>query len=235
MLVASAHPRTSPGISKLWWDWAELEWLSGESDAAVDVIVRSAGVDATGGIRILRSRGNLEEIVATEMRWQDREAWIKLLALLECLTTSTDAALASFDRHLAGFENGSIAQESLAVASLILLYRQGTVLKHPTPPAMLRTRAEKVMEIYPSNSIVLGMFLEAEKGQGVWGRVRGLLGEGTKDKDVARRVMEVWIPGWEKGRWHSEKERIRNGLSVAVDSERWVIHDVLRRRLLLKD
>ena len=57
------------------------------------------------------------------------------------------------------------------------------------------------------------MFLEAEKGQAIWGRVRAMLGETAadgsgKEKGVARRVAEVWVAGWEKGRWEAEAERM---------------------------
>ena len=90
----------------------------------------------------------------------------------------------------------------------------------------LRERAERVIELYPSNTIVLGMFLEAQKGQTIWGRVKALFGEGTEagmqDKDLSRRVAEVWVASWEKGRWEAEQERTRGGLSAAVQSERYV-------------
>lgn len=84
------------------------------------------------------------------------------------------------------------------------------------------------MELYPSNTFILGIFLEAQKGQGIWGRVRAILGEsatdtGMREKSLARRVAEVWMAGWEKGRWEAEQERTRGGLSAAVQSERWVI------------
>jgi hypothetical protein len=215
-------------MSLLWWDWAEMEWLAGLSDAALKVIMQSVGVDGTGGVVVLRARRNLEEAAAAEVRWKNQEAWIKLLALLEVLTLSTDAALSVFDCHLATLESGSVAHESLTVACLVMLYRHGNVLKNAIPPAMLRARVEKALGMYPSNTVVLGMFLEGEKGQGVWGRVRDILGEGAVGgvlggKDVSRRVMEVWIAGWERGRWEGEKERIRSGLAAAVESERYVI------------
>jgi len=99
-------------------------------------------------------------------------------------------------------------------------------LRNPTPPSLLRDRLEKSIDVYPSNTVILGMFLEAEKGQAVWGRVRGLLGETTtdglrKDKDVLRRAAEVWMASWEKGRWEAEKERTRSGLAAAVENERY--------------
>lgn len=119
-----------------------------------------------------------------------------------------------------------------------MIYHHGVTLRNPTPPALLRERVEKAVDAYPSNTVILGMFLEAEKGRGVWGGVRALLGETTadgigKDKDVPRRVAEVWVAGWEKGRWEAEKERTRSGLVAAVDNERYVVQVILMLFLTL--
>lgn len=235
VLTTSLPPSpTRPGMSQLWWDWAEAEWLYGLPDVALQVILRAVQVDSTSGIMVLRAKRSLEERFngSMEMPWKEREAWIKLRGMLELLTSSPAAALLIFDEYLLNdshIAEGGIAHESLTVASLLLLYQHGVTLRNPTPPSLLRDRLEKAIEVYPSNSIILGMFLEAEKGQGVWGRIRGILGETTadgmgRDKDVPRRVAEVWVAGWEKGRWEAEKERTRSGLIAAVDNERYV-HD----------
>ncbi|KAH9947908.1 NRDE-2, necessary for RNA interference-domain-containing protein [Amylocystis lapponica] len=216
------------GEGCFWWDWAEMEWLARDPDAALQVIVRSAGAEGTGGIAILRARRYLDEVrgQVPATAWKDHEAWIKLRVLLELLTTSPQAALSVIDSQLAALEPGTVAHESLTVSLLLMLYHYGLVLRNPVPPALLRGRVEQVMETYPSNTVVLGMFLEAEKGQGIWGRVRAMLGgESTesgpiREKDVARRVAEVWISGWEKSRWEAERERTRGGLSVAVQDAR---------------
>jgi hypothetical protein len=42
----------------------------------------------------------------------------------------------------------------------------------------------------------------------------------AKEKGVVRRVAEVWVAGWEKGRWEVEVERTRSGLWAAVESDR---------------
>jgi hypothetical protein len=137
--------------------------------------------------------------------------------------------LYTFDEYLLNgdFAEGSVAHESLTVASLLMLYHHSTTLRNPT-----RLNSSERGWRGPSRCIrvtvlLVGMFLEAEKGQGVWGGVRGLLGETTadglgKDKDVPRRVAEVWVAGWERGRWEAEKERTRSGLAAAVENERFV-------------
>jgi hypothetical protein len=134
---------------------------------------------------------------------------------------SVKEALSIFDDQLLSMVEGSPRHESLTVASLLLVYNYRVVLNKPMPPVLLRERAAPALEIYPSNSIIFGIFLEGEKGQGVWGKVRSILGASDgKAKDVARRMEEVWVASWEKGRWIGELERTRNGLAAAVEHER---------------
>ncbi|KAI0673451.1 NRDE-2, necessary for RNA interference-domain-containing protein [Trametes maxima] len=226
--VLSASSQSRVGEGALWWDWAEMEWLSRNDDGALQVIVRSSGVAGSGGIAVLRAKRHFEDLLTTQLlraSWKERAPWIKLAALLELVTSSPESALGVLDHYLNQLEHGTPAHEALTVASLALLYNHSIILRKPTPPALLRERAERAIEDYPSNTAILGVFLEAEKGQGIWGRVRATLGEtaadGTgKEKGVARRVAEVWVAGWEKGRWEAEIERTRSGLSAAAEDER---------------
>ena len=234
-VLSSAQPG-QPGQSMLWWDWAEMEWISSGNEAAQAVIRRCAGQQSgSGGIPILRAKRFLDDAVnQTPVDcWTEREAWIKLRALLELLTSSPEAALAYLDTHLNDLSVGSVEHERLTMATLSLIYAHANILKNPTPQVVLRDRTQKAMEEYPNNTIVLGLFLEGERGQGVWGRVRAMLGGGgTVEggsvgkaaivKDLARRVAEVWVARWEKTRWEAEQERTRSGLSVAVEDERCV-------------
>ncbi|KAI0375320.1 DUF1740-domain-containing protein [Pilatotrama ljubarskyi] len=229
--VLSSSSQHRPGEGAMWWDWAQMEWLARNEDAALQVIIRSSGVVGSGGIAVLKAKRHFENLLMTDLlrvHWKERAPWIKMAALLELLTSSPQSAMSSFDFYLNALETGSPAHEGLTVAALTLLYNHSVVLKNPTPPALLRERAERAIEEYPSNTAVLGVFLEAEKGQGIWGRVRAMLGEtaadGTgREKGVARRVAEVWVAGWEKGRWEAEIERTRSGLSAAAEDERRVL------------
>ncbi|KAL4266607.1 NRDE2 family protein [Pleurotus pulmonarius] len=231
VLIASSTSADSPfAHGRLWWDWAEMEWLAGKDVEALHVLMKVAGVEGEGGLATLRAKRSLEDIVNTRHHveaWKDREAWIQLQALLVLLVGGgLSAALEIFDRYKADVDIDDVARESLTVASILMTYRYGVVLRNPMPPVLLRDRATSALESYGSNSLVLAMFLEAEKGQGVWGRVRSILGDEAagnghwKEKDVARRVEEVWIAGWEKGRWLGEVERTRKGLAGATESER---------------
>ncbi|KAG2350232.1 hypothetical protein BDR05DRAFT_1007388 [Suillus weaverae] len=226
VLVASQHPPTQPFIGQLWWDWAEMEWLSGDQNGALRVIQRSVNIEGAGGMMVLRVKRSLDDTIScTHEEWKDREGWIKLRALIELLTSSSqDGALTIFDSQPSVNESSG-PRESMMVASLMLLYNHSVMLRSPTPPVVLRDRLQIAVDTYPDNSLVLGMFLEAEKGHGIWGRVRAQLGQsaadgGPREKSISRRIAEVWVAGWEKVRWQSEIERTRSGLAAAAESER---------------
>uniref|UniRef100_D8PPC5 Suppressor of forked domain-containing protein n=2 Tax=Schizophyllum commune (strain H4-8 / FGSC 9210) TaxID=578458 RepID=D8PPC5_SCHCM len=220
VLIASRPANNEPGAAQLWSDWAEMEWLDGKPEEAINIIMKAANVEGQGGIAILRARRNLDEAIKTAPssdRWKDREAWVKMLALFELLSAKAlPAALAVFDAHAPA---SGLARESMAVAALMVIYRHSIVLRTPTPPAILRERARAALDEFPSNSVVLAMVLEAEKGQAIAGYLRDLRGEGHQAKDVTRRVMDVWVGGW-NGRWQLEAERTRTGLTMAVERSR---------------
>ncbi|KAG9222676.1 hypothetical protein CCMSSC00406_0004590 [Pleurotus cornucopiae] len=230
LIASSPSADTHFARGKLWWEWAEMEWLAGKDAEALHVVMKAAGVEGEGGLGTLRAKRSLEDAINALRQneaWKDREAWIQIQALLVLLVGGgLPAALQVFDRYKDHHEIDDVARESLTVAGILMTYRYGVVLRNPMPPVLLRDRAAAALESYGSNSLVLAMFLEAEKGQGVWGRVRSMLGDEAagnghwKEKDVARRVEEVWIAGWEKGRWLGEVERTRKGLAGATESER---------------
>jgi hypothetical protein len=227
-----------------------MEWLAGQDEASQAVILKSVGVEGTLGVNLLRAKRQLEDNIQrssanstmdkdgldprTDLRFEPRShrvAWIKSRALLELLTSSLSAALTVLDNHMEGIDTSSAIGrrelESLVMVSLALIYHYGVTLRNPYPPEILRRRVEKALVLYPSNSFILGMFLEGERGQGVWGKVREQLGEvmvdgEVRDKDLMRRVVDLWIEsGWEHGRWQMEKERARSGLNNAVKHERY--------------
>lgn len=222
-----------------------MEWLTGQHEASQAVILRSVGVEGSLGVNVLRAKRQLEDNIQRSPAnttlckvgldlWElrnPRVAWIKSRALLELLTSSLPAALTVLDNHMEEIDISSVIGtrelESLVMVSLALIYHHGVTLRNPYPPEIFRKRAEKALLLYPSNSFILGMFLEGERGQGIWGKVREQLGEvivdgEVRDKDLMRRVVDLWIEsGWEHGRWQLEKERARSGLNNAVKHERY--------------
>jgi len=91
----------------------------------------------------------------------------------------------------------------MTMAGLVMLYRCRGIVKSPMPPMVLRERASIALGAFPGNSIILGIFLKGEKGQGVWGKARGML-----------RGNEVDVG------------RTRSRLAGAVESERCVFTGV---------
>ncbi|KAL5534334.1 hypothetical protein ACEPAG_796 [Sanghuangporus baumii] len=215
-----------PDVVYLWWDSAEMEWLLSKNDAALEIILRSAGQpNERSGINILRAKRRLEEFCQQTVvsEWRCRLKWIKLRVLLECLVGTLDTAIEVIQKYLATETPGTLRHESLTVVSLLMVYHHTVTLHNPAPPSLLRGLVREALEDYPSNSIVIGLFLECEKGESVWGRVRTMTSEkpsgALQEKSVARRLIEVWIAQWE-GRWLGEVERVRAGLEAAVTSDR---------------
>lgn len=199
-----------------------MEWLNGAPDAALQVALRSTKTNGSGNVVILRSKRELDDIWKTvsDERWKEREAWVNLRALLELLTSSPSSILSIFDSALSRVPEGAEEHESLTIASLYMLYAHGSILRRPIAPGILRERAERSIRLYPANTIILAMFLEAEKGQGVWGQVNIVLGDkDSNERGLLRTLAELWALGWEKGSWKAEEERIRNRLSAAVQND----------------
>ena len=202
-----------------------MEWLDGASDAALQVALRATGTNGSGNIVVLRAKRELDDVCRSlpDSLWKERESWLNLRALLELLTSSPYAATSIFDAALDRLQPSSDQHESLLVASLTMLYLHSTNLREPAPPTLLRSRAEQGFQQYPNNTIILGFFLESQKGQSVWGRVNLILGEagcGLIEKGVYRVLAEVWAIGWQKGSWREDQERIRSRLSAAVETDR---------------
>ncbi|KAK1228610.1 hypothetical protein PQX77_008204 [Marasmius sp. AFHP31] len=231
VLVASSSSRRRLGEGQLWWDWAEMEWSAGQPEAALSIVLKAAGIEGRGGVAILRAKSAFSDEAKTCEGWKEAESWTKLGALLEVLASNDVASCQQmFDERMETLRIGEVAHESMTVQALLFLYTHTITLKNPVPPVVLRERAERALEMYPSNSVVLGVFLECEKGQGVWGRVRSLLSNsGETVKDVSRRIQEVWIGRWEGHRWESELERIRGSLAGAVEHERTQKSEVVWR------
>jgi len=104
----------------------------------------------------------------------------------------------------------------MMMAGSVMLYRCRVIVISPMLPIVLREWASIALGAFSGNSIILGIFLKGEKGQGIWGKARGMLGDNEVDvgktKDVAHRV---------------EVGRTRSRLARAVESERCVFTGVL--------
>lgn len=214
------------GRGALLYDAAEYTWLRGNNASAVRLIADALGIEGSvegaGLLRVKRavhSQLDLQQVGSLE--WG---AWVKTRCLLELLTTSVDPVehcLALFDALVGDVPPPSPPHEAMTVACCVMLYHYSVTLKTTMQPAILRSRVQESLESYPENTILLALFLESEKGQGMWGRVRSLLDEDSQGAGISRVMWGVWAEGWESGRW--EPERVRTKLEKAVSSERCVL------------
>lgn len=209
----------------LLYDAAEFAWLRGNNASAVQLIADALGIEGSvEGVGLLRvKRAVHSQLDPQQVGSSEWGVWVKTRCLLELLTTSIDAVehfLALFDALVANVLPPSRPHEAMTVACCVTLFHYTVTLKATMLPAMLRNRVQKGLESYPENTILLALFLESEKGQGVWGRVRSLLDEDSQGKGISRVMWEVWAEGWELGRWGPE--RVRAKLEKAVSSERYV-------------
>jgi hypothetical protein len=210
-----------PCSARLWWDWAEMEWMAGQEGSALSVILRSVDVTDAAGMGILRARRLLDDhTVKPKHPWQVRVAWVQLRALLELLTTrSPEAMLVVLDANSSRLP-GTAEDEALTLTSCLLLFHHSRTLSRTARPVILRDRAATALARFPSNTLLFGLVLESERGQAIWGRTRALVGANGEDKTVLRRVAEVWAAGWDHRRWAAEAERVRSSLGAAVSSDR---------------
>ena len=213
--------------SVLWWDYAEMLWLNGNNRDALDVVIRSSGQrGGSSTIIVLRAKRHLEEMiegVITDLsNWRSTLSLIKLRILLELLTSSLQNAVDLGRRYLSLAYNAAKLHEGVVVGLLAVIYHHTVTLRNHAAPALLREVAHEAIKKYPDNTIVMGILLESEKGEALWGRIRLVLGDslqGSSEKSVVRRLSEVWAAGWDVGRWQGEIERVRAGLEAAVTSD----------------
>jgi nuclear exosome regulator NRDE2 len=230
-----------------------MEWLAGDDNRARGIILRAAGLDAnaTGAMATLRAKRWLEDRMRSHgsvEEWKDRESWACLRALLEVLAGGTGAVEEGMD-VLKSYvkEHGleGVPRESAWTRMVLLGWKHATVLGRQMRRAAVRNAVMQVVADLERvgggmNTAILGVFLEGEKGESVWGRVRALVGEGaivkgderglafkSSDKGVARRIWEVWLANWERGGWEGEKERVRNSLGIGVEEDRCVYNQFL--------
>jgi hypothetical protein len=230
--------------AKMWWSWAEMEWIHGAYSAstrvlcaAVDVIVSQDATDTR--IALLRSRKAYDSALKTGgVAIGVKASLLQCLILLELIHSHDSArALASFADYKSILGTGKsdsrefhILGERLAVASALLIYHHTHTLKNISRPIVLRKHVSSSVPDFPGNSLLLGVWLESERGEAVWGRVRtgvaevvlrrggSIAGSRSSRISVARWAWAVWLETWERGAWHAD--RARSVLRQALEDSR---------------
>ncbi|KAG8953813.1 hypothetical protein FRC04_001443 [Tulasnella sp. 424] len=232
------------GVTNMWWDWAEMEWLSGDAVAAQRVVLRAVGMQVEGatanvsGAAVLRTKraleglvlGKLEASTGSEEAAEDLVSLVNLQALLDLLAgANPEVALGRYKFDLPAPSTNPRPHrrryllESLAVASTRLLYHHTHTLRAAVPPSIFRQHCTSAIHLHPYNTILLGMWLESEKGERVWGRVRDTIREVVVPErsggvDISSAMWAVWKE--RVGEAGSEVERARGVLARGIGGER---------------
>lgn len=227
----------------MWLSWAEMEWLNRDTAAAVRVLCAAVDLSPSqdhsdARFTLLRARGAYNLVLRSGgLDGHTKAALLQCLALLELIHTndiprtlkifSNNSTLAADINNPAEFH---VLEERLAVGSALLIFRYTQILRNAYRPVDFRDHISHLMTKFAGNTLLLGIWLESERGEALWGRVRkgvadAVLGNGeipgsgpTRSAitavSVARWTWAVWVETWERGAWDAGRARriIRRGL-----------------------
>ncbi|KAG8969019.1 hypothetical protein FRC03_004986 [Tulasnella sp. 419] len=230
-----ANPRKN-NSETLYWDWAQLIWLSG---GRADVILLRAADMSGGGdvtvssVSILRAKKKLDAWIE-ERHAADEEdgrhvllALVNIRALLELLSGDLTRALSIYDkvdpqRFTSSIRTQRLLGEMLAISSTLLAYYHTTGHhRSPVPPSILQGHVSTLIPLYTRNTILLGVWLESERGESVWGRVKSVVRDVILgDSEAACVGGWLWAIWQETVNWAWEVGRVKGVLSKCTESER---------------
>lgn len=190
--------------------------------------------EPTGLLRAKRNfKGRLDSIMSSPPPEADKQlpdvvALANMGALLEILSGGDVATALTWYQLLPGLDASRgdhvpRLQESIAIASSRLLFYHVKTLHAQVPPALLRDHTRSVIDCFPDNSILLGTWLESERGETVWGRVRQALSQKilkatTEGLSPTTACWGVWHETRDVSHW--EVERARALLKRTLDGDR---------------
>lgn len=209
-------------------DAVEFFWFRDNRTEAQDILSRFLDVQGPlTGLNLLRARKNLDgRMPLGDMHNPQWEACARIRFFLELSATTTQDAIAAFESYGATLDVHSPLRESLTVWLCVTLSLTSQIKGSLIPPAVVSSRVDTALAEYGDNTVLLGLFLECERGLGIWGRVRDLLddyssiGSATAiPKSLKRLAWEIWAEDWGYAPW--ESERVRTKLENAVHIKRY--------------
>ena len=230
--------------ARMWWSWAEMEWIHGAHSSSTRILCAAVDITlpldvADTRIALLRSRKAYDSVLKTGgVAVGVKGFLLQCLALLELIhshdVTRALAVFADYKSEL-GINKSEdreyrLVDERLGVASALLIYHHMHTLRNIGRPIILRNHVGALVPDFPGNTVLLGIWLESERGEAVWGRVRtgvakSVIGgagstarSATSRVSVARWAWAIWVETWERGAWHAE--RARNVLRRALEDSR---------------
>ncbi|KIM33854.1 hypothetical protein M408DRAFT_325432 [Serendipita vermifera MAFF 305830] len=237
--MAVALDPQSPDMPQLVADAVEFFWLRDDREAAQDILLRFLDIQRPfSGLNLLRARKNLNgrgiANGAYNLLW---EACTRIRFFLELSATTIQDAMTAFETYLEELDVHSPPHESLTVWLCSTLWSISRMQGSMIPPAVASKRIDAALAEYGNNTILLGLFLECERGLGIWGRVRDLLDDSlsarsvtAKPKRLKRIAWEIWAEDWGYAPW--EPERVRTKLENAVHIQS-INHSVVLWRIYI--
>lgn len=206
-------------------DAIEFFWLKDDRDEVQQILSRFLDIQGPFvGLNLLRARKNLDgrtSLYATEtLQW---EACIRIKFFLELCGTTIQGSIAIIDAAIFALDRQPSLCESLTIWLCATVYLISQISGSMVPPAVVSERVNMALVEYGSNTILLGLFLECERGLGIWGRVRTLLDDNSSigsamltPKRLKRIAWEIWAEDWGYGRWEPERVRMKFERSLVV-------------------
>jgi tetratricopeptide (TPR) repeat protein len=225
--MAIALEPQSPEMSPLLADAVEFYWLKGDQNEANQILSRFLDIQGPfTGLNLLRARKNLDGKASLHsidtLQW---EALTRTRFFLELSATTIQETMPIIDACISTLDRQSPLRESLTMWLCTTIFSISQIPGSMVPPAIVSERVDAALVDYDRNTILLGLFLECERGLGIWGRVRNLLdghssvGSMTLTSRGLRRIAwEIWAEDWGYGRW--EPERVRMKFERALTAKR---------------
>jgi hypothetical protein len=211
-------------------DGVEFFWLRDERVQAQSLLTNYLGIQGVlSGLNLLRARKDLDARMSDyEQADKQWEACIRLRFFVELASSKMEECISLIDSLLSGPHVSRQTHERIITWLHLTIFSIARLPGSMTPPTLVRDRVSISLALYPRNTVLLGLFLECERGYGIWGRVRNLLDSGYQsdstiggDKISLLRVSwDIWAANWGYGPW--ETERVRNKLENAVKAAGYV-------------
>ncbi|ORZ00282.1 NRDE-2, necessary for RNA interference-domain-containing protein [Syncephalastrum racemosum] len=176
------------GVPLLYRLFAEMEWEQGRPETALSILA-SISKDtyestnkAPGQTEILKAAKFYEQRTAQvsiiSALEHEREAALQLIAcqaLFVYLSRDIDAASQIYERAIVQLEaqhaERGVESEMLWVDYVKLLYNHARTSAH-FKPAALRRVLQRALDLFPNNTVFLGLFIWNERRTKIYGRVR---------------------------------------------------------------
>jgi hypothetical protein len=214
-------------------DAVEFFWLQTDPTQAKELLCTFLDIQGDiSGLNLLRARRALEakisQYTVADRQWN---ACLRVQFFVELASSNIEEAALILEKYLEGIRDSLESHESMITWLCVTLYEIAQLRGSMVPPSLVTSKVTSALKQYPQNTILLGLFLECERGFGIWGNVRKLLDAGWPplgsekiiNKSLTKFCWDIWAEGWGYGPW--DTERVRSKLEWATTVSRFVNFD----------